>query len=132
MSRPRWSVPSQNVPATPFAPGNAMGWMLRLGGNGARCGAAIATTTHPSTSTSPTCASGLPFSGVKLDRSLTRRLPFEHRARAEAKRVIASAHARGMRVTAEGIADGATWDAARAVGADQAQGFAVGRPMPVE
>jgi EAL domain-containing protein (putative c-di-GMP-specific phosphodiesterase class I) len=73
----------------------------------------------------------LPFSGVKLDRSLVCRLPHERRARAQAEQIVRLAHRRGMRVTAEGVADAAVWDAVRATGADLAQGFAVGRPMPL-
>ncbi|WP_043834808.1 EAL domain-containing protein [Muricoccus aerilatus] len=72
----------------------------------------------------------LPFSGLKLDRQLVAAMPSSHRARSEVERLVGMAHARGMLVTAEGIADGTLWQAVKIRGVDHAQGFAVGRPLP--
>lgn len=71
----------------------------------------------------------LPFRGVKLDRSLVRRLPLEARARQQGARIVEEAHARGMTVTAEGVADRRLWRAVAEIGCDAAQGWAVARPL---
>jgi EAL domain-containing protein (putative c-di-GMP-specific phosphodiesterase class I) len=60
----------------------------------------------------------LGFSVLKLDR---------HVVQAGA---IRAAHAAGLQVVAEGVADRAAWRRMRALSADHAQGFAIGRPMP--
>ena len=72
----------------------------------------------------------LPFTGIKLDRHLVAAAPGSHRARAEMQRLVGMAHARGMKVTAEGVTGARLWRAAAAAGADHAQGYAVGRPLP--
>ncbi|MGG5808322.1 EAL domain-containing protein [Falsiroseomonas sp. CW058] len=73
---------------------------------------------------------GLPFAGVKLDRSLVAALPGERRARAEVERLARIVHAVGGAVVAEGVTDPRIWRAAEAAGCDLAQGFGVGRPLP--
>lgn len=72
----------------------------------------------------------LPFSGLKLDRQLVAAMPSSHRARSEVERLVGMAKARGMLVTAEGVAHEALWRALKVRGVDHAQGFAVGRPLP--
>lgn len=72
----------------------------------------------------------LPFDGVKLDRDFTEALPHSHRARAAVRRIVRLAHARGMTVTAEGVADARLWRSAVSLGVDYAQGWAVARPLP--
>lgn len=72
----------------------------------------------------------LPFSGLKLDRHLVAAMPSSHRARSEVDRLMGMAGARGMLVTAEGVADQALWRLLKACGVDHAQGFAIGRPLP--
>ncbi|MFH5925927.1 EAL domain-containing protein [Roseomonas xinghualingensis] len=72
----------------------------------------------------------LPFSGLKLDRHLLGATRHSRRARAEVERLVAMAHARGMTVTAEGVADAALWQTVAWAGVDHAQGYAVGRPLP--
>jgi len=71
----------------------------------------------------------LPFAGVKLDRSLVNSVPTSFRARAEVRQIVRRAHAGGMFVVAEGVADPQLWRAALATGCDMAQGFGVGRPL---
>ncbi|MDJ0389940.1 EAL domain-containing protein [Roseomonas sp. E05] len=72
----------------------------------------------------------LPFAGIKLDRHLVAAMPWQRRARAEVERLTARAHARRMSVTAEGISDAQLWRAVAAAGVDNAQGYAVSRPLP--
>ncbi|HEY8613306.1 MAG TPA: EAL domain-containing protein [Roseomonas sp.] len=72
----------------------------------------------------------LPFSGIKLDRFLVGATPHSRRARAETERLVAMAHARGMLVTAEGVASAALWRGMAMAGVDRAQGYAIGRPLP--
>ncbi|SHK15602.1 EAL domain, c-di-GMP-specific phosphodiesterase class I (or its enzymatically inactive variant) [Roseomonas rosea] len=72
----------------------------------------------------------LPFTGIKLDRFLVGAIPHSHRARAEVRRLIGLAHERGMIVTAEGVTSAPLWRALALAGADNAQGYAVGRPLP--
>jgi EAL domain-containing protein (putative c-di-GMP-specific phosphodiesterase class I) len=71
----------------------------------------------------------LPFAGVKLDRGLMNSVPTCFRARAEVRHIVRRAHAAGMFVVAEGVADPQLWRAALATGCDMAQGFGVGRPL---
>jgi len=73
---------------------------------------------------------GLPFDGVKIDRDFTASLPHSHRARAAVRNIVRIAHAGGMTVTAEGVADARLWRAVAALGVDNAQGWAVARPLP--
>ncbi|PWS35786.1 hypothetical protein DFH01_19605 [Falsiroseomonas bella] len=75
---------------------------------------------------------GLPFAGVKLDRSLIAALPTERRARAQVERLVRQSHAEGRAVVAEGVTDPLLWRASAAAGCDLAQGFGVGRPIPPE
>jgi EAL domain-containing protein (putative c-di-GMP-specific phosphodiesterase class I) len=72
----------------------------------------------------------LPFSGIKLDRMLVSAMPTRRRARAEVQRLVGMAHAARMSVTAEGISDARLWRAVAAAGVDNAQGYAIARPMP--
>ncbi|WP_426956775.1 EAL domain-containing protein [Muricoccus radiodurans] len=72
----------------------------------------------------------LPFAGIKLDRHLINGMPHSRRCRAAVERLVARARARGMRVTAEGVSSPALWRAAARAGVDNAQGHAVGRPLP--
>jgi EAL domain-containing protein (putative c-di-GMP-specific phosphodiesterase class I) len=72
----------------------------------------------------------LPFSGLKLDRSLVERLPQDGRARRAVRRLVTEAEARGQTVIAEGVSHPAHWAALRGLGVHFAQGFAVGLPLP--
>lgn len=72
----------------------------------------------------------LPFSGLKLDRSLVERLPADAHGRQEVRRLVHAAIGRGQAVIAEGVSDRRIWGALRDLGVHYAQGFAVGRPQP--
>ena len=76
----------------------------------------------------------LPFSGVKIDRSLVIGLDGESSDRAEAqvRSIIEMAAETDMRVVAEGIESGAQAHALRGMQCEKAQGFYFERPAPVE
>jgi EAL domain-containing protein (putative c-di-GMP-specific phosphodiesterase class I) len=71
----------------------------------------------------------LPFTGLKLDASLVRGWARNATACDYAGRIVAAAHRRGLIVTAEGVEDRATWARMADLGADQVQGYLVGRAM---
>jgi EAL domain-containing protein (putative c-di-GMP-specific phosphodiesterase class I) len=69
----------------------------------------------------------LPFSGVKLDRSLARR---SAEADDEAAKIVDLAHRRGLYIIAEGIEDKSALTRMRALGVQAMQGFLFCRPLP--
>jgi EAL domain-containing protein (putative c-di-GMP-specific phosphodiesterase class I) len=71
----------------------------------------------------------LPVTEVKLDRSLIQAAADEP---TEVSAVVGYAHARDLRVVAEGIENEGQLAFARDSGCDRAQGYLLGRPMPVE
>ncbi len=72
----------------------------------------------------------LPFTSLKLDMGLVRRTG-EHGAASDfVARTIEHAKRNAMTVVVEGVEDAATWGRMAALGADQAQGFAIARPLP--
>lgn len=72
----------------------------------------------------------LPFSEMKLDLSLVLAAREDRAARSALAAVVQMAHGLGLLIVAEGIETLATWQMARDIGADLAQGWMVGRPMP--
>jgi EAL domain-containing protein (putative c-di-GMP-specific phosphodiesterase class I) len=58
------------------------------------------------------------------------RLPRDTHARVAVHRLMRLARRRGQVVTAEGVADPRQWALLRSLGVDNAQGFAIGRPLP--
>jgi EAL domain-containing protein (putative c-di-GMP-specific phosphodiesterase class I) len=72
----------------------------------------------------------LPFSGLKLDRSLVEALPRQGHVRREVHCLVRRAEARGQVVIAEGVSGRRLWSAVQALGVGFAQGFGVGRPLP--
>jgi EAL domain-containing protein (putative c-di-GMP-specific phosphodiesterase class I) len=71
----------------------------------------------------------LPFSGVKLDAGVVRRLDSAASSRFVGE-VLAIAARRDLTVTAEGVEGRPVWDALRARGVQRAQGFLISRPLP--
>lgn len=69
---------------------------------------------------------------VKIDVEFVRDLLDSPTDQHVIRSIVEVAHALGKRAVAEGIEDGATLMAVKALGADYAQGFYVGRPAPVE
>jgi EAL domain-containing protein (putative c-di-GMP-specific phosphodiesterase class I) len=72
----------------------------------------------------------LPADIVKVGRGLTSRLTKDHRTAAFVRAIVTAAHERGLRATAVGIEDEATWDTVTEIGFDTAQGFLIAAPMP--
>lgn len=70
----------------------------------------------------------LPFASIKLDRSLVLSLPRSGRARHQ----VRSMARRGLVLTAEGISSPALFRTLRFLGVARAQGFLMGRPLPME
>jgi EAL domain-containing protein (putative c-di-GMP-specific phosphodiesterase class I) len=71
----------------------------------------------------------VPFSGIKLDKSIVGRVVTDSAAHAFTARMVGAARSRGLTVTAEGVEDAATWDRLVALGVDLAQGFLIARPL---
>ena len=74
----------------------------------------------------------LPFTGVKIDRSLVSGLDgaSPERAEAQIRSIISMAATTGLRVVAEGIESGAQAAVLRSLRCDHAQGFYFARPVP--
>jgi diguanylate cyclase (GGDEF)-like protein len=67
---------------------------------------------------------------LKVDRSFVSDMKADARGGAIVRSTIELGHALGMKVTAEGVEDEATYEALRNLGCDRIQGFLVGRPVP--
>jgi EAL domain-containing protein (putative c-di-GMP-specific phosphodiesterase class I) len=72
----------------------------------------------------------LPFTAIKLDKTLVLQLATAPDVVVEVERIIVGARARGMTVVAEGVETVAAWHRLRALGVDQAQGYLVGHALP--
>jgi EAL domain-containing protein (putative c-di-GMP-specific phosphodiesterase class I) len=72
----------------------------------------------------------LEFSALKLDKHLVQESGYHPAALEHLKRVIGAAGVAGLVVVAEGVENATTWDRLRRLGAHQAQGFFVARPLP--
>ena len=73
---------------------------------------------------------GLPFAGLKLDRSLTEALPQQMRARRFLRAILADSRIKDRYVIAEGVSNPLLRRATRSMGVDFAQGFLFGLPEP--
>jgi EAL domain-containing protein (putative c-di-GMP-specific phosphodiesterase class I) len=74
----------------------------------------------------------LPFTTLKLDRSLVAPMVRRHSHRLIVAAAIQMSHALGLTVVAEGVEDVPTWSLLQALGSDLIQGFVVARPLPAE
>jgi len=72
----------------------------------------------------------IPFTELKIDRSLTQYLPGAERTMIMVRGMLQMAQDLELTTVAEGIETMAAWTALRAMGCDLAQGFLVARPMP--
>lgn len=72
----------------------------------------------------------LPFDALKIDRSFVSELILRPETRAFVQSILTMAHNLRMRVIVEGIESQEQLDLVRQLGADQAQGFFLGRPTP--
>jgi len=73
----------------------------------------------------------LPVDDIKVDRSFVLSMLSNSSDEAIVRSTIELAHNLGMRAIAEGVEDQATLDRLRELGCDQAQGYYMGRPMPL-
>ncbi len=74
----------------------------------------------------------LPLSAMKLDRSLVRGLPADREDAAIVRAVVATGHALGLCVVAEGIETESQRAFLSASGCDEGQGFLFSHPLPAE
>jgi diguanylate cyclase (GGDEF)-like protein len=74
----------------------------------------------------------MPVDVLKIDHSFTMQMVGDKRSAAIVRSTIHMAHDLGMAVVAEGTADQAIWDALAELDCDEAQGYFIARPMPVE
>jgi EAL domain-containing protein (putative c-di-GMP-specific phosphodiesterase class I) len=72
----------------------------------------------------------LPFTGLKLDKSITRMIGTRGPGALFGPRVVEQAHAHGMTVVAEGVETRDMWDRLLALGVQEAQGYFIARPLP--
>lgn len=73
----------------------------------------------------------LPFTSLKLDKDQVRQVIDRPRIRAFLAATISQAKQHGLAVVAEGVENEEIWAAMLALGADEAQGYLVSRPLPV-
>ena len=72
------------------------------------------------------------ITGVKIDRSFVHDLPTSRSAGAIVNAILATAHALGLRVVAEGVEELGQASFLIAAGCDEAQGYWYGRPMTAD
>jgi EAL domain-containing protein (putative c-di-GMP-specific phosphodiesterase class I) len=73
----------------------------------------------------------LPFTSLKLDKDLVTRMTESETVHRFVATTVTQAKNRGMTVVAEGVETIAIWERMHAFGIDEAQGFWVGRPLPL-
>jgi EAL domain-containing protein (putative c-di-GMP-specific phosphodiesterase class I) len=76
--------------------------------------------------------SSLPIDFVKLGPPFVDRLVADGRRRRKTRNATNRAHERGQRVIAQGVEDLVTLQLLQDLGIDEAQGYALGRPEPLE
>ena len=72
----------------------------------------------------------LPASEIKIDRSFVLSLDRDPAGTAIVRGIIRLAHDLGLQCVAEGVETGTALATLKALGCDQAQGYAIARPMP--
>ena len=75
---------------------------------------------------------GLPIDFVKLGALFVNGLAEDGRRRRKARNAAGKAHDEGLRVVAQGVEDLVTLQLLPDLGIDEAQGYALGRPEPIE
>ena len=73
----------------------------------------------------------LPLHEMKLDRSFVRNVTSSPQDRAIVGALVQLAHSLGLEAVAEGVEDEATLAILREIGCERAQGYLLGKPMPV-
>ena len=74
----------------------------------------------------------IPFTELKLDRSIVSHLPMSERHAVVARNLVQMAKGLNLATVAEGVETLATWRALVAMGCECCQGYLVARPMPGE
>ncbi|MGA2652724.1 MAG: EAL domain-containing protein [Terracidiphilus sp.] len=72
----------------------------------------------------------LPFRALKIDRSFVKTLGSQPESESMIRTLIALAHSIGMRVIVEGVEESDQLELIRALGANEVQGYLLGRPTP--
>jgi EAL domain-containing protein (putative c-di-GMP-specific phosphodiesterase class I) len=75
---------------------------------------------------------GLPADYLKIDAEFVRHLPRDHGSRRVIERMVELARRSNQVTVAKGVEDLATLQILNELGVDQAQGYALGRPAPLE
>jgi len=73
----------------------------------------------------------LPVEEIKIDRSFVGQMTAEAGSAAIVRATIELGGSLGLEVVAEGVEDDRTWEALRRMGCSAAQGYFIGRPMPI-
>jgi EAL domain-containing protein (putative c-di-GMP-specific phosphodiesterase class I) len=73
----------------------------------------------------------LPVSSIKIDQSFVRRMLDDSDSAAIVRSTVELCHALHMRAIAEGVENETVFNALSALGCDAAQGYYVGKPLPV-
>jgi EAL domain-containing protein (putative c-di-GMP-specific phosphodiesterase class I) len=74
----------------------------------------------------------MPVSKLKIDKSFVGNLPRDEAGRTITQAIVGLARALKLEVVAEGVEDEETAKLLTQMGCDYAQGYAIGRPMPLE
>jgi EAL domain-containing protein (putative c-di-GMP-specific phosphodiesterase class I) len=74
----------------------------------------------------------LPVDELKIDKSFVLEMADSENDRVIVRSTIDLAHNLGLKVTAEGVEDANTWEKLGQLGCDCAQGYFMGRPMPLD
>ena len=74
----------------------------------------------------------LPIDEIKIDRSFVQGMGTDLSDLAIVRAIVDLGHSLSLRVVAEGVEEEAARDALREMNCDQAQGFLISRPMPLD
>jgi EAL domain-containing protein (putative c-di-GMP-specific phosphodiesterase class I) len=77
------------------------------------------------------CLTAFPFDKIKIDKSFIANLTTGHKSSAIISSIVALARGLGMSVTAEGVETHEQFERLRTLGVNFAQGYLLGRPMPL-
>ena len=73
----------------------------------------------------------MPVSSIKIDQSFVRRMVDDPQSAAIVRSTVELCHALDMRAIAEGVEEEPVWRALSSIGCDAAQGYYIGKPLPV-
>jgi diguanylate cyclase (GGDEF)-like protein len=78
------------------------------------------------------CLTAFPFDKIKIDKSFIGNLTKGHKSSAIISSIVALARGLGMSVTAEGVETHAQFEKLKTLGVNFAQGYLLGRPIPLD